>query len=176
MKDDDSSHAYWKATIALLTKILIIWFVVSFGAGILVNEMFDDDDHHDNYYPAWGYGGGGYYPPPYRPVYGGGFHPAYGYNRPPNYQHGFNNNNVIINTGGNDYWNRFDNSKKNNYRNKAQSPISAARPNRPELQQRANAHPAARPYRIGSPTARWAGCCTSVGSTGATTRARRTPP
>ncbi|MBK6286505.1 MAG: DUF3300 domain-containing protein [Pseudomonadales bacterium] len=126
------------------TGTLITTGLLAFGAGILVNEMFDDDDHHDNYYPAWGYGGGGYYPPPYRPVYGGGFHPAYGYNRPPNYQHGFNNNNVIINTGGNDYWNRFDNSKKNNYRNKAQSPISAARPNRPELQQRANAQPAAR--------------------------------
>nr|MBP7493229.1 DUF4212 domain-containing protein [Rhodoferax sp.] len=35
MKEDLSSQAYWKATIALLTKILIIWAVVSFGAGIL---------------------------------------------------------------------------------------------------------------------------------------------
>ena len=42
MKDDDSSHAYWKATIALLTKILIIWFVVSFGAGILFAPMLNN--------------------------------------------------------------------------------------------------------------------------------------
>jgi putative solute:sodium symporter small subunit len=29
------SLGYWKATLRLLTKILIIWFVCSFGAGIL---------------------------------------------------------------------------------------------------------------------------------------------
>jgi putative solute:sodium symporter small subunit len=29
------SSGYWKATLGLLTRILIIWFVVSFGAGIL---------------------------------------------------------------------------------------------------------------------------------------------
>jgi hypothetical protein len=28
-------RGYWKATLGLLTKILIVWFVVSFGAGIL---------------------------------------------------------------------------------------------------------------------------------------------
>ncbi|CAL93765.1 DUF4212 domain-containing protein [Azoarcus olearius] len=32
---ENNSAAYWKATLALLTKILIIWFLVSFGAGIL---------------------------------------------------------------------------------------------------------------------------------------------
>ena len=32
---DNNSAAYWKATLGLLTKILVIWFVVSFGAGIL---------------------------------------------------------------------------------------------------------------------------------------------
>lgn len=137
------------------TGTLITTGLLAFGAGILVNEMFDDDDHHDHYYPAWGYGGGGYYPPPYRPVYGGGFRPAYGYNRPPNYQHGFNNN-VIINTGGNDYWNRFDSSKNDNYRNKAQSPISAARPNRPELQQRDARRTATRPAATQQPGA-WKG-------------------
>ena len=31
------SHGYWKATLGLLTKILIVWFVVSFGAGILLS-------------------------------------------------------------------------------------------------------------------------------------------
>jgi hypothetical protein len=124
------------------TGTLVTTGLLAFGAGILVNEMFDDDDDHDHddyYYPRWGYGygGGGYYPRPYRPVYGGGFRPAHGYNRPGNYQHGFNNNNVFINTGGNDYWskNRFDSDRKNNYRREARSPISEARPSRPELQQ-----------------------------------------
>ena len=41
MKQDTSSHAYWKATLALLTKILIIWFVVSFGAGILFADLLN---------------------------------------------------------------------------------------------------------------------------------------
>ena len=42
MKDDDSSHAYWKATIGLLTRILIIWFLVSFGAGILFADLLNN--------------------------------------------------------------------------------------------------------------------------------------
>ncbi|MDO5289193.1 MAG: DUF4212 domain-containing protein [Pseudomonadota bacterium] len=29
------AQGYWRATLGLLTQILIIWFVVSFGAGIL---------------------------------------------------------------------------------------------------------------------------------------------
>ncbi len=41
MKEDLSSQAYWKATIGLLTKILIIWFLVSFGAGILFVDFFN---------------------------------------------------------------------------------------------------------------------------------------
>ncbi|MFN4117614.1 DUF4212 domain-containing protein [Acidovorax sp.] len=41
MKEDKSSHAYWKATLALLTKILIVWFLVSFGAGILFVDLFN---------------------------------------------------------------------------------------------------------------------------------------
>lgn len=32
---ENNSDAYWKATLALLTKVLIVWFLVSFGAGIL---------------------------------------------------------------------------------------------------------------------------------------------
>lgn len=42
MKDDDSSHAYWKATLSLLTRILIIWFAVSFGAGILFADLLNN--------------------------------------------------------------------------------------------------------------------------------------
>ena len=42
MKEDLSSQAYWKARIALLTKILIIWAVVSFGAGILFADLLNN--------------------------------------------------------------------------------------------------------------------------------------
>lgn len=33
--------AYWSATLGLLTKIMIVWFVVSFGAGILFVEQLN---------------------------------------------------------------------------------------------------------------------------------------
>jgi hypothetical protein len=129
----DSSKKY--STGSLVTTGLL-----AFGAGMLVNEIFDDDDDWDDYYPNYGYGGmyyGGrpYYPPPpymYRPPYGNGYYPGHGYNRPPNYQHGFNNNTIIVNNGGNDYWNRYD-GKPGRSEYKAKSPISAAKPNRPEL-------------------------------------------
>jgi putative solute:sodium symporter small subunit len=32
---EDQGKAYWSATLSLLGKTLAIWFVVSFGAGIL---------------------------------------------------------------------------------------------------------------------------------------------
>jgi len=32
---DNSSKAYWKETLALVRNMLIIWFVVSYGCGIL---------------------------------------------------------------------------------------------------------------------------------------------
>ena len=35
------SSGYWKATLGLLTKILIVWFVVSFGAGILFADLLN---------------------------------------------------------------------------------------------------------------------------------------
>lgn len=35
MTDNTNGHAYWRAVLGLLTKILVIWFLVSFGAGIL---------------------------------------------------------------------------------------------------------------------------------------------
>ena len=35
MKDDSNARAYWSATLGLLTKVLVIWFVVSYGFGIL---------------------------------------------------------------------------------------------------------------------------------------------
>ncbi|MDO7553543.1 MAG: DUF4212 domain-containing protein, partial [Burkholderiaceae bacterium] len=31
----NDSKGYWAATLSLLTKILIVWFLASYGAGIL---------------------------------------------------------------------------------------------------------------------------------------------
>jgi hypothetical protein len=123
------------------TGALITTGLLAFGAGILVNEVFDDDDDWDNYYPNYYhggmyYGGGPYYPPPpymYRPPYGPGFYPSNGYARPPNYQNGFNNNTIIVNNGGSNYWNRYNPGSPRVYSQPARSPITAANPNRPEL-------------------------------------------
>lgn len=41
MTQDQSSQAYWKATLGLLFKILIVWFLVSFGAGILFADLLN---------------------------------------------------------------------------------------------------------------------------------------
>ena len=35
MNMDSSSKAYWKATLGLVRNFLIVWFLVSYGAGIL---------------------------------------------------------------------------------------------------------------------------------------------
>lgn len=42
MKEDQSSHAYWRATLSLLGRILVIWFLVSFGAGILFADLLNN--------------------------------------------------------------------------------------------------------------------------------------
>jgi len=39
---EKGNSGYWQATLGLLTKILIIWFVVSFGAGILFAEVLNN--------------------------------------------------------------------------------------------------------------------------------------
>ena len=36
------SHGYLKATLGLLTKIMIIWFAVSYGAGILFAPVLNN--------------------------------------------------------------------------------------------------------------------------------------
>jgi hypothetical protein len=148
------------------TGSLVMTGLLAFGAGMLVNEVFDDDEddywhNHNNYYPNYGYGGMPYYPPyPYRPAYGNGYYPANGYNRPPNYQHGFNNNNVVvINNGQNNYWNdrnqRATTYQRNGGTYQARSPISSAKSNRPELQQLNQRQPRAMPAdaKRPSPTA-----------------------
>lgn len=39
MADKTSSNAYWAANVRLITINLVIWFVVSFGFGILLRPM-----------------------------------------------------------------------------------------------------------------------------------------
>jgi hypothetical protein len=123
------------------TGSLIATGVLAFGAGLLVNEIFDDDD--DDYYRGGyyypNYGGGYMRPPPpyyYRPVYGGGYRPGYNYNRPPSYNKILSDNNVVVvNPGQNKkYWDNFDDRPTGRPRAEPlKSPITAARPNRPEL-------------------------------------------
>jgi len=37
----DLAGAYWRANLALLAKLLVVWFLVSFGAGILFKDALD---------------------------------------------------------------------------------------------------------------------------------------
>ena len=147
------------------TGTLVTTGLLAFGAGIPVNELFDDDDHHKNkydyYYPNYGYGGMPYYPPyPYRPVYGGGYYPSHGYNRPPGYNSGFvNTGNIVVVPGGNrpggGYWDRYDPRPGAGGYNKPRpvsSPISAARPNRPELNDLNKRQPRAMPADVKRPS------------------------
>ncbi|KEO60892.1 DUF4212 domain-containing protein [Thioclava indica] len=39
MADKSSSNAYWKANIRTIQLFLVIWFVASFGFGILLRPM-----------------------------------------------------------------------------------------------------------------------------------------
>lgn len=39
---DNNSSAYWQATLGLLGKILAVWFLVSFGAGILFAPVLNN--------------------------------------------------------------------------------------------------------------------------------------
>ncbi|MEX1167290.1 MAG: DUF4212 domain-containing protein [Hydrogenophaga sp.] len=41
MATDNNAKAYWSATLGLLTKVLIIWALVSYGAGILFAPMLN---------------------------------------------------------------------------------------------------------------------------------------
>jgi putative solute:sodium symporter small subunit len=36
----EKAQAYWKENIAMILKLLVVWFIVSFGCGILfINEL-----------------------------------------------------------------------------------------------------------------------------------------
>ena len=38
-KSDDDKTAYWKENLSILAKLLVVWFVVSFGCGILLVDV-----------------------------------------------------------------------------------------------------------------------------------------
>ena len=42
MSNDSGNTGYWSATLRLLTKVLIVWFLVSFGAGILFADLLNN--------------------------------------------------------------------------------------------------------------------------------------
>jgi len=42
MTEDNDSQGYWKATLGLLGRILVVWFAVSFGAGILFADLLNN--------------------------------------------------------------------------------------------------------------------------------------
>lgn len=41
-RNDDDKKAYWKENLSLLAKLLIVWFAVSFGAGILFVDVLNN--------------------------------------------------------------------------------------------------------------------------------------
>ena len=40
MQNHDA-QGYWKAVLGLITKVLVIWFLVSFGAGIILADLLN---------------------------------------------------------------------------------------------------------------------------------------
>lgn len=41
-RNDDDKKAYWKENLSLLFKLLVVWFVMSFGAGILFVDALNN--------------------------------------------------------------------------------------------------------------------------------------
>lgn len=41
-KDESQASAYWSENLSLMLKLLIIWFVVSFGFGILLVDVLNE--------------------------------------------------------------------------------------------------------------------------------------
>jgi len=39
--DSENAKGYWRATLRLTLSLLVVWFLVSFGAGILFREALD---------------------------------------------------------------------------------------------------------------------------------------
>lgn len=41
-QSDDDAQAYWKENIGLVIKLLVVWFVVSYGCGILFVDALNN--------------------------------------------------------------------------------------------------------------------------------------
>ncbi|MEX2468449.1 MAG: DUF4212 domain-containing protein [Pseudohongiellaceae bacterium] len=41
MSNNDNAHAYWKANLKIVSSLLAIWFLASFGGGILFVDALD---------------------------------------------------------------------------------------------------------------------------------------
>jgi hypothetical protein len=127
--EDSSGHS---------TGTVVATALLAFGAGVLVGNLFhhdDDDWYDDDYYTPHYYGRPmAYYPPyPYRPVYGGGYYASTAYVRPPAYRYAYTNT-TIVQRDVNNYWGRYDDrTYSRGVARPVVSPITRARPNRPEL-------------------------------------------
>ncbi len=40
-KSEEDAQAYWKENLSLMIRLLVIWFVVSFGCGILLVDVLN---------------------------------------------------------------------------------------------------------------------------------------
>ena len=41
-KTEEDANAYWKENLSLVTKLLLVWFIVSFGCGILLVDVLNE--------------------------------------------------------------------------------------------------------------------------------------
>jgi putative solute:sodium symporter small subunit len=39
---EEQARAYWRRNLALMVKLLVVWFIVSFGCGILFVEVLNE--------------------------------------------------------------------------------------------------------------------------------------
>ena len=39
-RNEEDKKAYWRENLALLAKLLVVWFIVSFGAGIIFVDIY----------------------------------------------------------------------------------------------------------------------------------------
>ena len=39
---DDQARAYWKRNLSLMVKLMVVWFIVSYGCGILLFDALNE--------------------------------------------------------------------------------------------------------------------------------------
>ena len=39
---DDQAQAYWKRNLSLMVKLMVVWFIVSYGCGILLFDALNE--------------------------------------------------------------------------------------------------------------------------------------